>query len=243
MRERVVTERPDVDPTALDAAWPGRRARALLLASPAYLAVPVLFAVWFRSLAGPLPWTAMGLGALGWWTAILLRLPLGPIASRLGPKRGQLLVVAASGPLEELVRLAACLVAGRALATALAIGLGWGAIEVAFALVNAFVLLAALRRNDQRAREVWRELMESGIPLDASPLYGALERVSATALHVGFTLLIAASPWLVLITIPVHSGVNLLALRYARRLIATELTLLAVAGVVLGVGLAWHAAG
>jgi hypothetical protein len=238
-----VTERPGSGPIALDAAWPRRRARALLLASPAYLAVPVLFAVWFRSLAGPLSWTALGLGALGWWVAILLRVPLGPVASRLGRRRGQLLVVGASGPLEELVRLAACAVAGRSLAPALAVGLGWGAIEIAFALVNAFVLLTALRRDDEHAHQMWRELIESGIPLDASPLYGALERVSATALHVGFTLLVAASPWLVLITIPVHSGVNLLALRYARRLIAAQLALLAVASVVLGVGLAWHAAG
>jgi hypothetical protein len=227
-------------PTAVDAAWSQRRTRALLLASPAYLAVPFLFAVWFRSLAGPLPWSALGLGALGWWVAILLRIPLGSMASRLGRRRGQLLIVSASGPLEELVRVATCVVAGRTLAPALAVGLGWGTIEIAFALVEAFVLLRILRRDDQQAREVWQDLRESGIPLDASPLYGALERVSATALHVGFSLLVAASPWLVLVTIPVHSAVNLLALRYARRLIATQLALLAVGSVVLGLGLAWH---
>jgi hypothetical protein len=185
----------------------------------------------------------MGLGALGWGVALVLRLPLGPVASRLGRTRGQLLVVAASGPLEEAVRLAALALAGRALAPALAVGLGWGTIEVVFALVNAFALLLVLRRDDPRARDVWRELLESGVRLDASPLYGALERVSATALHVGFTLLLAASPWLVLITAPVHSAVNLLALRYAHRLSATEVVLLAVGSLVLGVGLAWHAAG
>jgi hypothetical protein len=227
-------------PMAVDAAWSQRRARALLLASPAYLAVPVLFAVWFRSLAGPLPWSAVGLGALGWCVAILLRVPLGPVASRLERSRGRLLIVAASGPLEELVRLVTCAVAGRALAPALAVGLGWGTIEIAFVLVEAFVLLRILRRDEPQTGEVWRDLRESGIPLDASPLYGALERVSATALHVGFTLLVAASPWLVLVTIPVHSAVNLLALRYARRLIATQLALLAVGSVVLAVGLAWH---
>jgi hypothetical protein len=220
--------------------WPRRRARALLVASPAYLAVPILFAAWFRSLAGPLPWTAAGLGALGWWAALLLRIPLGPIAARLGSKRGQLLIVAASGPLEELVRLAACAVAGRALAPALAVGLGWATIEIAFALVNAVVLLAVLRRSDERARAARRELAETGIPLDAPPLWGALERVSATALHVGFTLLLAASPWLVLITIPIHSGVNLFALRYVRRLVPMQLALLVVGALVLGVGLAVH---
>jgi hypothetical protein len=41
-----------------------------------------------------------------------------------------------------------------------------------------------------------------------SPLWGVIERISATGLHIGFMLLQAFRPILVFLTMPIHSGVN-----------------------------------
>jgi uncharacterized membrane protein YhfC len=162
------------------------------------------------------------------------------VAARLGPERGRTLVILASGPLEELVRLGMLRITGAALAPALSLGLGWGTIEVIFTLVNAFVLVHLLQRDDERARAAREQIERLGLPLDASPAWGILERISATALHVGFTLLVARSPYFVLVTIPLHSAVNLLASRHVRRLVLMESMLGAVATAVLAAGL-WAA--
>jgi hypothetical protein len=50
----------------------------------------------------------------------------------------------------------------------------------------------------------------------SAPWWGVLERITASALHIAFTLIIAAQPLLVVVTAPVHSAVNLALLRMAR---------------------------
>ncbi|HEU4649462.1 MAG TPA: hypothetical protein VFS33_10415, partial [Gemmatimonadales bacterium] len=97
-----------------------------------------------------------------------------------------------------------------------------------------------LPRDDERARTARHQIERLGLPLDASPAWSILERISATALHVGFTLLVARSPYWVLVTIPLHSAVNLLVSRHVRRLVLMESMLGAVAAVVLAAGL-WAA--
>jgi hypothetical protein len=52
---------------------------------------------------------------------------------------------------------------------------------------------------------------------ETAPLAGVAERVAASALHIGFTLLVARQPRLALATAPAHSGVNLAALALLRR--------------------------
>lgn len=42
----------------------------------------------------------------------------------------------------------------------------------------------------------------------STPYWGALERVSAGAIHIGFSLLILVSPYVLIITIPLHSLIN-----------------------------------
>jgi hypothetical protein len=70
------------------------------------------------------------------------------------------------------------------------------------------------------------------------PLWGFLERLGAIALHIGFTLMIFANPWLVLVTLPLHSVVNMTAVRFSKSHVAlTELGLVLAGAAVLTAGL------
>ena len=63
-----------------------------------------------------------------------------------------------------------------------------------------------------------------------------IERIFASLAHMGFTFLAAANPlWLVL-TIPAHSGMNLVVVSLARRSMALAEGLLALIGLALFVG-------
>ena len=59
----------------------------------------------------------------------------------------------------------------------------------------------------------------------------------ASGLHIGFTLVLAAAPWLVLLTAPLHSAVNLLAMRLLPRLGRVLGVLAAAAAAMLALGL------
>jgi hypothetical protein len=50
-----------------------------------------------------------------------------------------------------------------------------------------------------------------------APALSVIERIAVSGLHIGFTLLIAWQPLLVLVTIPLHSVANLVSLRLLRR--------------------------
>jgi hypothetical protein len=67
------------------------------------------------------------------------------------------------------------------------------------------------------------------------PCLGVLERVFASLVHIGFTLLLAAAPLLVLLAAPLHSAVNLLALRLTPH-IGWVLGMLAVVGIATFLG-------
>jgi hypothetical protein len=185
--------------------------RQLLLVTPLYLLVPVLFAVlaliWDIRLE--LGWILLGVA--GWLVALILRAPVSLIAQRLikNKENVQKVVILSSGPAEELLRLVLVVVTVANLDVAYAIGLGWGAIEVLYALVNGFVIASLLKRTDEEA-QMAKETMEKMGLLQAGtkPLYGVMERLAVTALHIGFTLLLAFQPLLVLVTIPTHSLIN-----------------------------------
>jgi hypothetical protein len=185
--------------------------RQLLLVTPLYLLVPVLFAVlaliWDIRLE--LGWILLGVA--GWLVALILRAPVSLIAQRLikNKENVQKVVILSSGPAEELLRLVLVVVTAANLDVAYAIGLGWGAIEVLYALVNGFVIASLLKRTDEEA-QMAKETMEKMGLLQAGtkPLYGVMERLAVTALHIGFTLLLAFQPLLVLVTIPTHSLIN-----------------------------------
>jgi hypothetical protein len=216
--------------------------RNYLLSIPLVLLVAAGYFYAFPLLSVTPQWPAVGAGALGWIIALVLRAPVIAATSKLPREKGTLWVVSASGPAEELVRVAAVLILGRSLPTALSIGFGWGAVEILFGIVNGLGALTVLSRNDEKARQA-REMLARQGGLDRfgmSPWWGFFERLFATGLHVGFTLLLAAAPWAVVGTIPAHSLVNLSAIKYGRRLWVVELVVAVAGTVAMLLGLLAH---
>src|SRR5215469_16328840 len=199
--------------------------------------VPPAYGLWFFLWGIPLSWGGIGIGALGWTIALMLRNPVALLAKAIPAtsKHVTTIVVASSGPCEELVRLAVVLLLGRAFPMALSIGLGWAAIEVVYAIVTSLVTLSLFRRDDEKARRGRTVLENMGLAkamLNAPPFMGVVERISASALHIGFTLLLAWQPLLVILTIPLHSSTNFMALFLVRRSVVLMELCVAVIGIV-----------
>jgi hypothetical protein len=76
----------------------------------------------------------------------------------------------------------------------------------------------------------------------AAPLWGVVERAWASAVHIGFTLILAVAPWLVLVTAPVHTLTNVAFLRLARErgMLVTSLAGVVFGSALLGIGLLLH---
>lgn len=210
--------------------------RELVLTAPLYLLVVVFYAalarIWDIELS--LGWIL--LGAAGWLAALFLRAPVAMVAQRLTTNSDtvQQAVILASGPAEELVRLAVVLITAANLDVAYAIGLGWGGIEVIYALVNGILIATLLQRDDEEAVKARQVMEEMGLlRAGTKPLYGVLERLAVTPVHIGFTLLLAFQPLLVLVTIPVHSLINYGFITMMRRRANIAIILL----VLMGIGL------
>lgn len=205
----------------------------LLLILAAYLYSPNLF--------GQTPqWWAIGVGALGWVVALQLRFPFMPLAKKLGQEKAGRMMAVLAGPCEELARLAMVLIFGRTFPIALSLGIGWGGIEILFTLLNAGVRLAILSKDDEKARQA-REILAAQGQLESKGgwIVGAVERIFATAIHVGFTLLVAWQPLLVVLLLPVHSLVNLAIPTFVKRSIwIVEGIVIVVGGGALLLGLA-----
>src|SRR5690606_25619491 len=129
----------------------------------------------------------------------------------------KLTIVGSSGPLEEIVRLGVLAITSFTVSNAASIGQGWAAIEVLHAIINGFVLITILNRNDEKSQQTKQLLEQQGFPTDVHPIVGVIERISASAFHIGATLLIAYQPWLVIVLIPLHSAINLGAIPLMRR--------------------------
>jgi hypothetical protein len=211
-----------------------RYRRNLAAAALPTLAVPIAIGLVMLGLGLELETGSVLAGAVGWMVALILRAPVAIAAMRATEdrERAQPWITGSSGPLEELVRLAVVLVVGRDLSTAAAVGLGWAAIEVVYSLVNGVAMLALLGRDDPEAEQA-RALMPIPAALEPSaPWWGVLERAWASLMHIGFTLIVAAHPVLVIVTMIAHSATNLGLLRGAAR---TSLARFEIAGTVLGV--------
>jgi hypothetical protein len=210
----------------------------------ALLPAPILFGIALIALSGPVELLPFLLGAAGWTIALLLRQPVALIAMRAaGRERAAAIVGWASGPAEELVRLGLVVLILGNFDGALWAGFGWATVEVVFVAINALLIAGLMTKDDPKSREARSILAAQGMMTPYNPFWGFLERLSAIALHVGFTLMLFANPWLVLITLPLHSVTNMTAVRFAKSHVAlTELGLALVSTAVLVTGLALHLA-
>lgn len=202
------------------------RLSAFVMLPASLIALAVMFAVVGTPILVP-----MLIGAGGWLAALVLRQPVALIASRrLSKDTAGKVVGWFSGPAEELVRLVLVLLVVHTVADAAWFGYGWATIEVLVVAVNVLAVASLVTKDDPKSREA-RDLLEAqGMLKTQSPLWGLMERISATALHMGFTLLLFANPWLVLVTLPAHSIVNMVAVKYGRTHIALTELGLALAG-------------
>ena len=137
---------------------------------------------------------------------------------------------ALAGPAEEVVRLGVVLMASQDFATAYAIGAGWAAVEAVYGIPAGIARLTLMRRDDPKALEARRELAEMGLDRDIAPAWGMVERLFAGAAHIGFTLLVARWPLLVIALIPLHAAVNMGVMALLPRGIARTEALVALAG-------------
>lgn len=219
--------------------------RALAFSIPLVLAVPIAYGIAVDRLGHPPMLLPALAGAGGWVLALLLRAPVGLLGMHLAgsPERAQRWVVASSGPLEEAVRLAVLLLVGRELGTALWIGLGWATIEVLYSIGNGFAVAALAERTDPEAERA-RAMLPPAALSSSSPLWGVVERAWASALHIGFTLMLAAVPLLVVVTAPLHTAINVGVLWLARRrgLLVVTVAGVVLAAAVLAIGWVLHAA-
>jgi hypothetical protein len=217
-----------------------KSAKRAILYLPLYLLVPVLFWFGFRTAGFAADWQAFGLGALGWFVALMLRGPISALVRNLPEEKGRTIVGLSSGPLEEITRLVLLAVTSASAAWAVSVGQGWAAIEVLFTMVNIVVIASLANKTDEKAVQAKQFLAAQGT-LNMSPLWGVLERIWASAFHIGTTLIVASNPWTVVLLIPLHSGLNLFAVRLASRSAVRSSLLIAVVGVLtLAIGLVLH---
>lgn len=204
---------------------------------PLYLAVPVAIWLIFAFAGMTLDWKAFGIGALGWFIALMLRGPVSLLVKRLPQHRAKTWIIAASGPLEEGIRLAVIALTGASFSNALSVGQGWAAIEVLFTVINGIVLASVLHRDDEKAQQAKELLQASGYDT-SHPLWGVWERLFASAFHIGATLLIATSPLLLILLVPLHSGFNLISVSLSSRsMVLTQMFVAVVGTAVLTAGL------
>lgn len=198
----------------------------------ALLPAPIVAGAVLLLTVGAPPLAPLALGAAGWVVALIPRQPVALLAMRrVGKERIGPVVGWFSGPAEELVRLALVALVIRSQPQAVWAGFGWAAVEAVMIAVNTLLISTLIQKDDPKAQEA-RSMMEAqGMFRPVHPALGFAERLSATALHIGFTLLLLASPWFVLLTIPAHSITNMGAVRLAKSNLRMTEVLLAAEGV------------
>lgn len=211
----------------------------LLFCTPLLLTVPLLYVWAFNALGqGSLQFRPFILGVLGWTLALLLRAPMMMLIVRCTNNVKEQVVAALSGPAEEVVRLLAVLFLQAKFASAVSLGLGWAGIEVLYTLVSGFSTVMILSQGGLGALQLKKRFLDTGLTVPATVYSGVIERISATALHVGFTLLLAYHPLLILITLPLHSVVNVSAITLnPRSALATQLLIAFFGTITLAIGL------
>lgn len=215
--------------------------RNIILATPLLFLTLILFWIVSATLDLSLHWRVASLGALGWWIALLLRLPVIIIAKQIQSRHAQLITILASGPTEEITRLIFLLLIGLNIENAISLALGWAGIEIIYSLIQSAALANLEQKTDEKAEEAKAFLKIQGMDKSmqpSAPFWGIVERISANTLHLSFSLLLVANPLFIAITAPVHSGLNLLVTKLLKRsLVEAELLLLLISALVLTVSL------
>lgn len=219
----------------------GSTGRSLVLTALLLVLVPVAYAVGIVAAGYPIALGPLAAGALGWIIAFVLRTPVIVIATRVRetPERALPVIIAASGPAEETVRVIALILVGRDLATALWLGFGWTTIEIAYTYVNAIAVAMLLQREDPEAQRALALIPPAALS-EAAPWWSAIERAGVSALHIGFTLIVAVAPIAFLITAVAHSAFNFVITRLGKvwSIAAVEALVCVVGAAVLALGLA-----
>lgn len=204
---------------------------------PLYMLVPAAFWAAFYYSGTEMEWKAFGLGTLGWGIALFLRGPLSAIVMKLPKEKATTIVVASSGVFEECVRITILLLTSMTYSWSLSLGQGWAAVEVLFTMVNVIALTTLAKRTDEKAMQA-KEMLRMQGNLNASPMWGIVERISASAFHIGCTLLVAKYPWTVVLLIPLHSFVNLSAIKLAKKsIVQMELVIASIGMFILALGI------
>lgn len=211
---------------------------------------PLLIAPLFAAAAvglvyGSLGIEAFAIGAVGWLVALLPRkIILVAVQSTQGQQfnTGNLML-AISGPAEELTRLAALLIVGTKLPAALWLGVGWALAEAATSVFSITSVRKILRENGKRAEALRAEIGTGFTQRRGERVAAAAERGGATMAHLGFAIWIATNPWAVVPAMVVHSLFNAMAIYFATRasLLWTEAAIVTVGAAILVTGFYyWH---
>ncbi|MCA9344512.1 YhfC family intramembrane metalloprotease [Candidatus Saccharibacteria bacterium] len=217
--------------------------RNIILALPLYILSIVPFIALAIVLDIEIDTGYVLLGALGWWLALLLRLPLILYSKtkKLDFNVSNKLIIGASGPTEEITRLVLLATIGITTGNAYSVGIGWASIEVIYGLVQIIGMGILQQKNDKEAKEAKSLMKQMGMEKSlepSTPFWGALERVSAGAIHIGLSLMLVLSPLIVLITIPLHSFVNFSVVRMNKQsIIKSQLSILLLGIIILLTGI------
>ena len=198
-----------------------------MFCAPLLPIVPLIYVLGFNALGRGSPqMRPFCLRLSGWTVALGLRVPMMVLAFRPTHNVNEQVVAAMAGPAEESVRLLAVLCLQASFASAMWLGLGWATIEVLDALVSGFTNVVILSQGGVGALQLRKRFLDTGLTVRETVYGGIFERVSATALHIGFTLLLAYRHVLLLITLPLHSLISMGALNLTKRLaFATQMVI------------------
>jgi len=217
--------------------------RNILWASPLYLMAVIPFVLIASYAKINIDYYHVAIGALGWWIALVARVPVILLVKKknldLEPSRK--ITIGISGPTEEITRLVILILIGLNVPTAYSMGLGWAMIEVIYGLIQIIGLGLLDKRTDPKAEEAKVVMRQMGMDktLDPStPFWGALERVSASAIHIGFSLILVINPYWVIASIPIHSLINFFVVKTNEKSIRnSQLGLILIGFTILLIGL------
>ncbi len=124
---------------------------------------------------------------------------------------------------------------------AYSVGLGWAAIEIIYGLIQITGLGILQQRHDAEAKKAKVLLSQMGLDKafqPSTPFWGALERVSVGAIHIGLNLALVFTPFMLLITVPLHSFINFAVVRMNKKSISnSQISLLLIAVTILAIGI------